>query len=388
MFYIDDNDDDYGSDDYISNDVYGAADFGAADFGEDDLGEEDFGEEDFEDYAGLAPIRNMPVERDRPPKRGKPAHKPKRSKAEALAELEAQRDDAHEYRFTYDASRHERVWIMDSLGAFHEMHWFDDVLRLLEGGKEASVYQCALSPHSPVGVPYLAAKVYRPRRFRHLKNDFFYREGRADLDIHGNLVLDGGMQHAMRKRTQYGQELLHTSWIGHEFKTLQILHAAGADVPEPYASGDNAILMEYLGGDELPAPALNAIDLTPAEALPLFERVLHNVEIMLAHGRVHGDLSAYNILYWEGAITLIDFPQAISPQENRDAYRVFERDLTRVCEYFARQGVRRDPVRLAGKLWSAFKYRYRRAPEVDPGLLDAEDRRDRRLWLKQQREER
>jgi hypothetical protein len=106
------------------------------------------------------------------------------------------------------------------------MHWFDDVLRLLEGGKEASVYQCALSPNSPVGVPYLAAKVYRPRRFRHLKNDFFYREGRDDLDINGNVVLDDGMQHAMRKRTQYGKDAAHFL-IGHEFKTLQILHAAG-----------------------------------------------------------------------------------------------------------------------------------------------------------------
>jgi RIO kinase 1 len=346
--------------------------------------DDDYGVEDNEDFTGLPRIRNMPAERARLPKRGKSDHKPKRSRADVKAELEAQRDDAHEYQFSYDASRHERVWIMDSLGAFHEMHWFEDILRLLEGGKEASVYQCALSPHSPVGVPYLAAKVYRPRRFRNLKNDFFYREGRADLDINGNVVLDDGMQHAMHKRTQYGKELLHTSWIGHEFKTLQVLHAAGADVPEPYASGDNAILMEYLGDDELPAPALNTIDLSPAEAAPLFERVMHNVEIMLAHGRVHGDLSAYNILYWEGEITLIDFPQAISPQENRNAYRVFERDLTRVCEYFARQGVRRDPARLAGKLWSAHKYRL--APEVDPRLLDAEDRQDRRLWQKQQME--
>jgi serine/threonine-protein kinase RIO1 len=83
---------------------------------------------------------------------------------------------------------------------------------------------------------------------------------------------------------------------------------------------------------------------------------------MLAYGRVHGDLSAYNILYWRGDHP-DRLPQAISPQENRNAYRVFERDLTRVCEYFARQGAAR-PARLAGKLWSAHKYR--RAPEVDP----------------------
>ncbi len=46
---------------------------------------------------------------------------------------------------------------------------------------------------------------------------------------------------------------------------------------------------------------------------PLYERLLRNIEIMLEHGIVHGDLSAYNVLYWEGQITLIDFPQVVSP---------------------------------------------------------------------------
>lgn len=123
---------------------------------------------------------------------------------------------------------------------------------------------------------------------------------------------------------------------------------------------------------------LNSLSLETAEAAPLFERVLHNIELMLAHGRVHADLSAYNILYWEGEITLIDFPQAISPVENRNAYRIFERDVTRICEYFSRQGVRRDPRRLAASLWTAFRYPLR--PEIHPSLLDAEDEKDRAFW--------
>ena len=102
-----------------------------------------------------------------------------------------------------------------------------------------------------------------------------------------------------------------------------MLKQAGADVPAIFDSGNNAILMSYIGEAEMPAPALNKVDLDPAEARELFERVLQNVEIMLAHDRVHGDLSAYNILYWDGEITLIDFPQAISPKDNRNAWFIF-----------------------------------------------------------------
>ena len=52
--------------------------------------------------------------------------------------------------------------------------------------------------------PYLAAKVYRPRRFRSLKNDHMYREGRVNLDEDGREITEDGMQHAMRKKTDFG----------------------------------------------------------------------------------------------------------------------------------------------------------------------------------------
>ena len=334
----------------------------------------------YEEIDDLPPIKNMPLHRGDQHKKYHPNHKPKRSPDEVVASLTEQVDDQRSFAFTYQASRNERTWITDSLGTFYEMQWFSDVLRLIKGGKEASVYQCAVGPASPSQGRYLATKIYRPRRFRQLKNDYIYREGRPDLDGDGNVIINGGMLHAMQNRSEYGRQLSHASWIEHEYQTLQIMHAAGADVPVPYTRGDNAILMEYIGGEEMAAPTLNTIDLTPGEARLLFERVLHNVELMLAQGRVHADLSAYNILYWQGEITLIDFPQAISPEENRNAYLIFERDLTRVCEYFAHQGVPADPRRLAARLWTAHKYRLK--PDVHPSLLDAEDPDDREYWQK------
>jgi RIO kinase 1 len=299
--------------------------------------------------------------------RRKTNRKPKRTPAALKQELAAQVDRQESFDFSYNASRHEREWIVRSLGGFYENHWIDDVLRLVKGGKEASVYLCAANPSTPAG-ELIAAKVYRPRMFRNLKKDHLYREGRADFDEAGIRILDDGMLHAMHKRTAYGLDLLHGSWIQHEFKTLQRLHAAGVDVPIPYACDHNAILMAYLGDSGMPAPTLNTVELEPEEAKPLFERVVRNIDLMLAQECIHGDLSAYNILYWEGDIRLIDFPQAVHPDENRAAYRIFERDVRRVCEYFIRQGVPADAERLAAELWTAHGYRLRE--DVDVRLLE------------------
>jgi RIO kinase 1 len=267
---------------------------------------------------------------------------------------------------------------MDSLGLFFETQWFADVARLVKGGKEASVYQCLTSPASPAEEKYLAAKVYRPRRFRNLRQDHIYREGRAEFDDSGNEIIDGGVLKAIRQRTDYGRQVMHTSWLEHEFDTLKMIHDAGADVPRPYARGNNAILMEFIGEGDMAAPTLNAVELDQVEARILFERVLFNIEIMLANERVHADLSAFNILYWQGDIVLIDFPQAISPFENRNAYSIFKRDLRRVCEYFTRQGVEVKDHELARKLWQFHKYRL--TPEIHPSLLDEEDEQDREYW--------
>jgi RIO kinase 1 len=114
------------------------------------------------------------------------------------------------------------------------------------------------------------------------------------------------------------------------------------------------------------------------EASRLFKRVLRNIEVMLAAGRVHGDLSAFNILYWQGEIYLIDFPQVIRPAENRNAFRIFERDVRRVCEYFTHQGVECSPARLAAGLWTAHGNRI--SPEVHPRLLNEDDENDRAYW--------
>jgi RIO kinase 1 len=336
-------------------------------------------DEELEDYEDIPSIRNLPHRKERSgPKKASP--RDEQAIRKAASEIENQLEGHDDFSFSYQASRHEQTWLLQSLGVFfHDDRWIADVLRLVKGGKEASVYLCTTQQTvRHIQQPYLAAKVYRPRMLRNLRKDHLYREGRANLDIEGRIILNDGMLHAMQKKSAYGQELLHTSWIGHEFKTMQILHAAGVDVPTPYASASNAILMDYIGDPDLPAPTLNTVKLDADEAQRLLDRVIWNIERMLAQGRVHGDLSAYNILYWEGQISLIDFPQAIDPEQNHNAYRIFSRDVARICEYFARQGAPANPARLAHDLWTAHGYRLQ--PEVHPRLLDDQDEGDRQYW--------
>jgi RIO kinase 1 len=185
----------------------------------------------------------------------------------------------------------------------------------------------------------------------------------------------------MEKRSAFGEEARHQSWIAYEFTALEVLHAAGADVPKPYAMEKNAILMGFVGDLSNSAPALNSVNLDLDEARPLYERVIYNIDLMLTHGRIHGDLSAYNILYWDGDITLIDFPQVVLPDSNPSSWNIFFRDVTRVCQYFSAQGVKCDARELATDLWTSHGHKI--VKEVDPKYLDAEKPEDRRLWNKQ-----
>ncbi len=182
---------------------------------------------------------------------------------------------------TFSASKLERAWILEYLGPFYEDHYIADVLRQVKGGKEATVYCCLA--HSRMETQYIAAKVYRPKIFRTLKNDAEYRQGRTMVDEENQVLRGRREKLAIKKKSDYGQHLLHDAWLSNEYQMLIALHAAGVDVPKPIAQSGNTILMEFLGDAEMPAPTLNSVRLERDEAQPLFDRVMRNVETMLAH---------------------------------------------------------------------------------------------------------
>jgi RIO kinase 1 len=318
---------------HSGRDVHAAPDYYetlAAQYGYDDFAADG----DLDSSGGTSHRRSQP---------GK-AKKPKKSAQEVAREL-ADGGESLDERFaiTYTPARYETVWLTDSLRPFAENAVLRDVLALVKGGKEANVYLCEAEPATGYGL--MAAKVYRPRMFRNLRNDKMYREGRELLSAMGTQIKQRNNREmrAVGKKTDFGQELTHISWLMHEYVTLQRLHSLGAATPRPIASGANALLMEYIGDRRQPAPALHAVTLGTAEARTLYAEVMRNVELMLAQGIIHGDLSAYNILYWQGKVTLIDFPQVTTAIANSNAWTILQRDVQRVNEYFALQGVPVDP---------------------------------------------
>ncbi len=271
------------------------------------------------------------------------------AETEARAELGESRP--LDFEPSFNGGREERKWMRAALTDFYDDLWLNDVAFRVKGGKEATVYCC--TAHHSTDRELLAAKVFRPRRFRAMRNDALYRIGRETLDHESKSVRDSRRKRALENRSTFGRALATASWCQHEFGALRSLHAAGADVPEPLACGENAILMEFIGDRSGAAPTLHEIRLTPTEGRELLDRLIENVRILLADCyRVHGDLSAYNVLYWDGEIRLIDFPQAIDAINHPLAYELFERDIDRLCRYFTRQGVACDAAGIAHELWS------------------------------------
>jgi RIO kinase 1 len=253
---------------------------------------------------------------------------------------------------TFLAGQRDRLWTLSSLAHFYEQDLIRDVLHVVKSGKEATVYCCAAEPATGMG--YLAAKIYRPRMFRSLRNDAVYRENRIQRDEQGRAIRDRRHQRGAVKKTDRWRADQVNSWIAYEFETQRLLSEAGADVPRPISQVGNAVLMEYIGAPGVPAPLLREVTLAREEAQPLFDRLLRTIDLFLACGRIHGDLSAYNILYWEGALTVIDFAQAVDPRRNSGMYALLERDLNRVCRYFARHGVTADARAIARELWHRY----------------------------------
>ncbi len=259
---------------------------------------------------------------------------------------------------TYYGTASQRHWLAQNLDPLVQGEWITSVLYAVKSGKEATVYCCAA--HPTTGVDLLAAKVYRPYRARAIKNDALYREGRDARDERGR-VLRGKRSRRAARKSAWGRRLQMASWIEHEYETLCLLHDAGVDVPAPYAQIGHTILIEYLGDKELPAQMLSRVRLSPDEAEPLYERLMHNVELMLACGRVHADLSPFNVLYWQDRCTIIDFPQAVDVYRNPSAFYLFHRDVDRLCRYFQQWGVTCAPFTLATEIWG----RYVRGPLAD-----------------------
>lgn len=217
-----------------------------------------------------------------------------------------------------------------SLAILHEAGHFDELLWELRSGKEATVYVVE-GVHG-----LLAAKLYTDARVRTFQNDHIYKEGRY--------VSEARIKQALQERRRTGVTSQQALWIAEEFWQMQALWEAGVRVPKPIDLAGRVVLMEYIGDHDSPAPRLADLRLSDADLVRTFQQAVDNMVLMLQAGRVHGDYSAYNLLWWKEQVIVIDFPQMVEWSHNRHAQDLLKRDVESLCLSFQRLGYSQDPV--------------------------------------------
>jgi RIO kinase 1 len=205
----------------------------------------------------------------------------------------------------------------------------DAQLGTLKSGKESDVYLVERSANGRSCL--LAEKHFRDFKRRLFRNTYEYAGLWGEGSRHES--------RAMRKNTRFGQEHRHRRWIANEWTNLVHLYDAGVTVPPPVELLEDGYLMAFVGDDRVAAPRLEAVDLDRATAERVWNELVGEIARMLEAERVHGDLSAYNVLWWRERAVLIDFSQTVEIVAHPSARDLLVRDVTSLAAYFRRRGV-------------------------------------------------
>ena len=162
-------------------------------------------------------------------------------------------------------------------------------------------------------------------------NDVQYREGRQFRKSRD--------RRAVERMSTYGKHLLQDRWTGHEHDVMSRLWHAGLSVPYPIAYGDDVFDLEYIGDDTQAAPQLQAARLGDTQLEDAFDQLVAGLRCITREGLAHGDMSAYNLLWWKDRLWFIDFPQAIDIAANLNGLEFLHRDVVNVCAWFQRKGL-------------------------------------------------
>ncbi len=222
----------------------------------------------------------------------------------------------------------------------------EGVIRPLKHGKEASVHLCRSNPRT-TGHDLAALKIYHPLDRRDFRDETLYRAG--------EYIKERRVRVALAKKSKFGREVRGGLWVYREWETLCKLEGTRVPTPDPIASTDDAILMAYVGDFDVAAPRLQEFRPPSLDELEgLWIQLLSAIEHMLYRDVVHADLSPYNVLVWEGAVTVIDFPQAVDPKLNNHAQELLERDVQRIGDWFEKLGLHQPWEAIAGDLWTGW----------------------------------
>ncbi len=126
------------------------------------------------------------------------------------------------------------------------------------------------------------------------------------------------------------------AWASKEFRNLKRMKKQGLSVPHPFIVRENVLIMEFIGDENLkiPAPKLHDVNLEERMATTFYEDLISQVERCYHEAKlIHGDLSEYNILYWNERPWIIDVSQAVTPNHPMADYFLL-RDINNLQRYF------------------------------------------------------
>jgi len=217
-------------------------------------------------------------------------------------------------------------WVVTELAAI------DFELGVIKTGKEADVFLVERAVPDADRSCLMAAKRYRGGDHRLFHRDASYLEGRR--------VRDSREMRAMRRRSDFGRNLIAQRWAIAEFAALRELWAIGAPVPYPIQRVGTELLLEFIGdADGTAAPRL--VQLRPGrdELADLWQQLIEAMVTLARRGHTHGDLSAYNLLVHDGELLMIDLPQVVDIVSNPRGHEFLKRDVGAMCTWFVSRGM-------------------------------------------------
>jgi RIO kinase 1 len=230
----------------------------------------------------------------------------------------------------------------------------------LKSGKEAEIFLVERR-FERSGRRLLAHKRYR---IRYPGKDELRAEGfSTGTQFRRHAVYRGGWNVDARDRralaagnkSRHGQALAATLWPVQEWAYLRRAWEAGVAVPYPVEQTADGMLMEFIGDAYamVAAPKLSQAKLGADALASAWSQLQASLRALTAAGLVHADLSAYNLLWWEGRLVVIDLPQVVEFTTNPDAFELLHRDVANVGDWFGRRGVPVDVEALYAELVTA-----------------------------------
>ena len=207
-----------------------------------------------------------------------------------------------------------------------------DVLYPISAGKEASIFLALWRDH-PI--------VLKSYRLWHTPHKLSTKKGH--------------IRESSGKKTRWILGLIEDIAVA-EFDVLQDCFKAGVRIPTPISRVANYLTMRFIGDGEIPAPQLREVELENPEAVmnEIFDQYLKMYRD--AH-YTHGDLSAYNILWWKDQPWIIDVPQSETVNKWSDMNKVelfLRRDIHNVLKYFKSYGIERDSEQILNVFLDAY----------------------------------